>query len=255
MKNVKKSILLPAVALGGGAVGFCLRLWQLSSRDSEGLLRTGHPGGILLLVLSAAVTAGLLLLTRRTGGRGRYYDNFPASKVGGAGAFVAAAGLFLAMLQELIAKPDALTVVCDLLGLAAAYCLAFTGYCRFQHRRPSFLFHTVVCVFFALRLISRYRIWSGNPQTALYAWELLAAVCLMLSAYQRAAFDLNMGRRSAMQFFSLMSVYFCLVALGGTESKLFYGAMGIWQATNLCTMDPLPPDPAPGNQDATQGQP
>lgn len=244
MKLPKKSVLLPAIVLGGGAVGLALRLWQLrGGMDPEGLLVSGHPAGWLLSILCAAVGIALFVLTRNPGGPGKYYDNFPKSTVGGVCAFLAAVCLFFTVLGEMIGRPDILTMLCDLLGLLAVFSLAFTGYCRMQRRRPNFLFHTLVCLYFTLRLICRYRSWSSNPQIAEYAWELLATICLMLAAYHRAAFDLNMGSRRSLEFFGLAGVFFCILSLGGNDSKIFYLSAGAWLLTNLCVLEPLPGDP------------
>jgi hypothetical protein len=46
-----------------------------------------------------------------------------------------------------------------------------------------------------LRLICQYRIWSSEPQLMLYCYPLLATVCIVMSSYQSAAFDGNLGAR------------------------------------------------------------
>lgn len=244
MKQIKKSILLPLVAIGGGAIGLLLRFWLLRSAvDSEGLLIHGHPSVWLLNLFCAAVIVALFFLTGKPGGPGKYYANFPDFAPGGICAFAAAAGLFFSILGELIGRPDLLTGLCDMIGLLAVFSLAFTGYCRLNHRRPGFLFHALICIFLILRLICRYRSWSSDPQLQDYACELLATICLMLGAYHRAAFDLNMGSRRALQFWGLAGTFFAIVSLAGSEPKLLYGTLGLWMVTNLCRLDPLPEDP------------
>ena len=52
MKLPKKSVLLPAIVLGGGAVGLALRLWQLrGGMDPEGALAC--------ITINAAQLAGI----------------------------------------------------------------------------------------------------------------------------------------------------------------------------------------------------
>lgn len=238
MKNKK---LLPLIALGAGGLGLALRYWFLhGGRDEDGLLATLHPARILLGVAVLAVVICLVLLTRKTRGSGSYYDNFPKSIPGGVCAILAAVCLFFLCLTELIGKPDGLTRLSDFLGLAAVFALGFTGFCRIQKRRPNFLFHTVICLFFALRLICQYRSWSSNPQLAEYDCELLATVCLMLYAYHRAAFDLNLGVRRSLELWGTLGVFFCILCLAGTGFRALYLTMGAWLLTGLCT----PEDPS-----------
>ena len=59
-----KRVLLPALALCGGAAGFCLRKWQwLSAYDRETeLFIEGAPATYALLALLAVVAVALLVL-------------------------------------------------------------------------------------------------------------------------------------------------------------------------------------------------
>lgn len=241
MNPMKKNLLLPAIALSGGGLGLALRYWLLhTGRDDRGLLNPGHPALWLLTLVTVGVLTALFVCTKNPGGPGKYYDNFPKSLAGGICAFGAAAALFLNVMGLLMDHPDTLTAICAFAGLASVFALGFTGYCRMQKRRPSFLFHTVLCLYLMLRLLCRYQSWSGDPQPASYAWELVGTVCLMLAAYHRAEFDLNLGNRRRMQFFGLAGVFFSIVCLADPNGKLFFAAMGAWLLTNLCTLTPLP---------------
>jgi membrane protease YdiL (CAAX protease family) len=64
-----------------------------------------------------------------------------------------------------------------LMGIAAAAALAFTGLCRLKGLRPTFLFHTLICLNFVVRLISHYQIWCADPQLQDYCFQLLGTVC------------------------------------------------------------------------------
>ncbi len=238
--TMKKSVLLPLTALCGGAAGYALRRWLFSAKDAEGLIARNHPASWLLLILCAGVLISFYLLTKNAGANGKYYDNFPTSYAGGLGAIAAAVGLFFIVLGSFIDRPDPITAISNTLGLLAVFSLGFTGYCRLAHRRPNFLFHTIICLYLALFQLSRYRSWISNPEMQEYAYELLATVCLMLAAYQRAAFDLNMGNRRAQQFWGLCAVFFSLICIAGTGSKLFYASFALWTVTNLSVLDPLP---------------
>ncbi len=252
MKQVQKHYLSLALSLGGGAAGLALRFWLLRGRDADGLLPRWHPAGIALTALSALVLVLLFLLTRepKSACGKYYYVNFPASPLGGGCALLAAAVLFAQVLGSLIGKPGALGTVCDFLGLGTVFSLAFTGCCRIQRRRPNFLFHLIICLYFTVSLIARYRVWSANPQISQYACELLASVCLMLTAYHRAAFDLNQGSRSALRLLSLAGGYFSILCLCGTN-RLFYAAMAAWLFTGLCV--PALPEGEPDAPAETDG--
>ena len=91
MNNKWKTTCLPILALGCGGIGGAL--WALMQRlcqDDKGLLIPWNLPGILILLLSVAVVAGVVLLTRPLGGSNRYGDNFAPSLVGGIAAFAAA---------------------------------------------------------------------------------------------------------------------------------------------------------------------
>ena len=231
--KLKNSVLLPLIALIGGAAGFVLRSWLFAVKDKGGLVRRDHPASWLLLVLSIVVVAAVYFLTRDIRTRGKYYDHFPTSYVGGIGAAAAAVGLFFSVLATLIDRENVLASIGGFVGLLAVFSLAFTGICRITHHRPNFIFNTSICLFLAFYQLGHYRSWIGNPEMQEYAYELLACICLMIAAYQRAAFDLNMGRRKSQYFWSLCGVFFAMVSMAGTGSKLFYGSLALWAITNL----------------------
>jgi len=122
--------------------------------------------------------------------------------------------------------------------------MVMTGLCRFKGMRPNFLFHTVICLFFVVWLISRYQSWSADPQLHDYCFQLLATVCAMLFGYHRAALDLKSGNRRALVTVGLLGTYFCCLSVAASDSALFYAAIGAWMVTNLGVLDI--PAPASG---------
>lgn len=240
MKQYLKSENLPWLTLLAGGIGLLLRVWLLSTEDEKGFVTRGHISGILLLVLTAAFAVMLFLLTRVLIQGSKYRFNFPASDTGGIGAAVAAAGIAIASVVELTAAADTLETFCALLGILSAAALLFVGHSRWKGLHPSTLFHIMICAWLVLRLICLYRSWSSEPQLEDYCFQLLAIVCAMLATYQRAAFDANFGKRFPHAFFSLASVYCCILSLAGPDGAVLYLSLGMWLFTDLCNLRAMP---------------
>lgn len=228
MKLFSKSHILPWLSLGAGLLGVCLRLWLYAGgSDEKGLLVTGHPANILLFALTAAVMAVLFLRVRALGHAPGYSHLFPRSVPAAIGNGVAA----VAMLLSLPLSLSATTV----LGLLAAVSFAYLAFCALRHLRPAFWLHGIITVYFMVYAVGQYRVFSTEPQISVYFFELLAAVFLMLTFYYRSVLDVEEKGRSAYVFCNQAALFFCCVSLvGGT--RLFYLAMVVWTATNLCSL-------------------
>ena len=234
MKFDLKYNQLPVFTLLCGGVGALLRLWLYSTGlDEEGMLIASHPAGILVLILSSLVVIALMWFLRHFSSQGKYPQQFPVSIAGAVGAFVGAVCLLVAAMQELALRQSVLAFLSGILGVAAAISLAFTGLCRLKALRPSFLFHTLVCLYCVLRLFSRYQTWSADPQLHDYCFQLLATVAAMLFAYHRAALDLTCDSRRPLVIVGLLGTYFCCLSLVASNGPLFYGGLAAWMVTNL----------------------
>ena len=234
MKINCKPNILPYFTLGAGGLGLCLQIWLLGTRDEQGLLATGHAAGILSFLLFALTALMLCLCTRRLAPVAKYSQLFPASLWGALGCAAGAA----AILSGLFEKSNGLTglfVIRTVIGIAAAACLVFIGYCRFKGRHPSFLFHCVITVYFMLHLVSHCRVWGAQPQLQLSFFPFLGSIFLLLSTYQRAVLDAGKGQRQWYVLWNQAAVFCCLLAAAGSD-KLFYLAMAAWQLTNLCAL-------------------
>ena len=251
MKNIIKHQNLPLLVFAGGVIGIALRIWLLTTENDRGFLDRGHISIILLMVLTA-VMAGLLFFRCRDLQQGEKYSfNFPASSLGGIGCIAAAAGVALTSATELLTAADFLELAAAVVGLLAAGSLVFVGHRRWKGLQPSVLLHTLVCVWLLLRLICLYRSWSSDPQLQDYCFELLALVCAMLGTYHRATFDADFGKRCPYVFFSLASVYFCLISLVSPSDTMLFFALGLWQLTNLCSLNPMPKELPEENNEAS----
>ena len=234
MKFDLKFNQLPLFSLLCGGIGCLLRLWLYGTGlDDEGLLISAHPAGILVLILSALTVGLLLWFLRHFNSHGKYTRQFPVSFLGAAGAFAGAVCLLLTAMVELVRHEAASAFIAGILGVAAAAAMAFTGLCRLKSLRPNFLFHTVICLFLILQLISSYQSWSADPQLHDYCFQLLATVSAMLFAYHLAALDLKSENRRPLVTIGLLGTYFCCLSLIATDTPLFYGGLAVWMVTNL----------------------
>lgn len=230
---------LPLAAALMGIGGALLRLLvMLLAVDRRGLIQPGH---ILVILLWAVTGLTVLLVTLpvlKLGGSRKYNLNFFPSKAAAFGCGLMALCVLVTAAFSL--ERSGLGYLRYGMGLAAGSCLIFLAYSRFQGISISFLFHCIACIFFAIHMVSRYRIWSGNPQLLDYVFEVFACVGLMLFAYQQAAFELGMGKRRMQLWLGLLTAYCCLTALPGASYPLLYLGGAVWTLTNLCTLTPPP---------------
>ena len=235
MKRTLSPMLLPRLILGLGGIGLVLRIWLYSTGiDDRGLLVVWHPAGILLTLLAVAVPVFLFLQCKNDTAEGTYHQNFPKSLIGFIGSILEALGIFFLSMGILMDRPDILHSVAGVIGILCFPALVLTGFARWKGKRPSFLLHALVCIFFALRLFCQYRNWSSDPQLQNYCFQMLANICLLMATYQRAAFDLNIGSRRMFRFFTLAAVFFCCLSLASPDAKLFFLTAGIGAYTDLC---------------------
>lgn len=227
--------------LGAGGLGLVLRIaLYTTGTDEKGLLISGHWAHSALWLLTFAVFVLLALFCRKLQGPEEYRDCYPASSAAGIGGLLAAAVILITTIGEIGTLAGALGTVSTVLGFSAAVSLVLLAVCRMTGAKPLFLFHGVVCIYFALRMVCQYRYWSSDPQLQDYFFYLTAYVALMLTAYQQAAFDAGMGQHRRLWFLSLAAVYLCCLSLKGTRDTLLLLCAGIWAFTNLTSLTAKP---------------
>ncbi len=233
MKQLLKTNVLPLGAAILGIIGCALR-WLLYAvaTDQKNLIPLGHPLEIGLWLVTAA--AALLILFSvwklRNAHRGddRFQKNIPAA----AGSGFMALCILIAVLGDGL-NLSGLALVRDLLGVLSAVALAVIAMNRCQGRRPFFLLHGLVCVFFAVHGVSCYRGWSCNPQMMDYVFTLFANTGLMLFAFYHGCLEVDMGKLRMLPGVGLLTAYCCAVALSGGEYALIYLGGALWTLTNL----------------------
>lgn len=232
---------LPWFIPAAGLLGIGLRAWLLADGlDKKGLLITGHPAAALIWILTALVLAILVISCLPLVQASKYSFNYPASYPGAIGEALAAFGILAAGIQTLSGTVDGVTLVCLILGFLAVPALGYSAWCRLKGTKVPTILHCIVCLFWMMRLVYQYRIWSPDPQLQDYCFQLLATVFLMLSSFHRAAFDADMGQRRMSAIFQLSAVYFCMISIPGCKDWLLYLCCGIWNALNLCSLVPMP---------------
>ena len=240
MKKLLHPKNLPISVTIMGMVGFVLNLWTLSGGvDDEQLYTFVKFPWILLGILTVAVPVFIVLLTRPLGEPLKYSMNFPASVVSGVGTALGALVIVFGGVDSFATSPDVLGLITGVLGILGGILLFAVAYARWKGVRANFLYHGIVCLFLALRTFNHCKNWSNQPQFYPFLFTFLFQICATLAVYQLCAFDVELGDRRKSLFWSLMTVYLCLVALPSTQDVLFCGGVAIWMLTNLCSLRPV----------------
>ncbi len=260
---MRKEILLPALAVLAGGVGFGLRRWELSTafEETTGLAVANAPATWALILCSLVVGVILLILCR--GGRefpDGYDEAFPWKSSVPAAAVLTLGGLFAlaggisaaiglparweaALMQAYQLQsgnpktsamtaliPHVLTLVLSLLSCAGVLALAWGG--RRSGSKGSGRAWTLAPAFAAcLWLIGSYQAHSGDPVRLNYLYEVLAVTAALLGSYYIAGFSFGKGKCGPAAFFCLGGTYLSLVTLADLHEisdLLLYGFFGIY---------------------------
>lgn len=237
MKFNMKPNDLKLVMLSAAILGLALRIALYATGfDGRGLLTENHWTAVALWCLTAAAAAVLLVFGRTITGPEAYADAHPVSFGAAMGCFALAAGLALTTIREFSEFSTNLHLAIWVLGLVCAAAMGIVGVCRLLGKKPYFLLHTALCIYFALRMVSQYRTWSSDPFLQDYCFYLTAYVALMLTAYHQAAFDAGMGKHRLLWFYSLGSVYLCCLSMKGSRDTLLLLGCAVWAFTNLTNL-------------------
>lgn len=231
---------LPFLIAGMGAMA-CALQWGLYAVgvDEKNLVTAWHPFGVMLWILTAAAALLVVLAVWKLGGSRKYSKNFPASIAAALGNLALAAGIALTVVFAWQAN-STMEWARNVVGLLAAVGLILVGVSRLRGKRPVFLFYGLLCICFALHMVSQYRQWSSNPQLQDYVFTMLGCALMMLFAYQHTAFAVGMGSRRLHLGMGLLAAYCCLVAMANTEYPFLYAGGCLWALTNLCSLTPPP---------------
>lgn len=235
MKIHPKAAAISVSCAISGLLTCLLRLWFLTGgTDDRGMLIASHPGNILVWVLTAATALAIFWFGRKPASSKVRTVQAPIPGI----LSTLAASIGITSAVGLLFRGNApLHTLAGIVGVLAAMGFILAAVLRWRKLRPHFLIYCAVVVFLMLFPIYQYQQWSAVPQLDRYIFQLVASVCLMLSAYYRTALEQG-GSFRLFLLFSRSAVFFCLAAIPGSRMSIFYLAMAIWMLIDSCTLFP-----------------
>lgn len=247
MKTLLQTKNLPRAALVLGAAGLVLKTFlYVFAADENGLL-TAHPLGFALAGLTVAAIALIIAGVFRWDHEALapVWPNSPQVP------HLAAALGFGALLLGGGFADSRLVLVRNVLAVASMASLVVLFVLDRKEKEHHFGLYTMLCLFFAVHLVSCYQLWSSNPQILDYLFTLLAYVGMMLYFYHKAAALVGFRKDKALLAIGLLAVFFCYASLEVRElSSLLKLCCGGWVLTDLCREfsgelpETLPQDPS-----------
>ena len=259
-----KRVLLPVLALGGGAAGFCLRKWQwLSAYDRKTeLFVKGAPATVMLLVLLAVLAVGLLLCVRKADGKGEELPPVCSEPIYmclmAAAAFVfMGAGVLgllegMALLEQyragmaMMASYPAALLLCAGLNLVSGVCTLVVGKAAYRPgTAPGAGLCAVIPPFSMLVwLFATHQEHATDPILMRYGIYLAAAALLLLAHYDVAGFYQKYRHTRRFLFCALMGTVLAITALadGLTMFQMAMAAACVLSGLGQCValLSPVP---------------
>lgn len=202
-----------------GLLGMGLQIWFFATaQDCKGLLQVWHPATIATIVL-LVITAVLTLASASHVQPPRHSTAVRALGAGFAAVFSA-----ISAVSQL---RDGLLLSGIPTALAAIGC-GYVIYARLRQKKLHYVVYALFAVALMTYLISRYRLWSAEPEMTRYAWQLLALVCLMLVFYQKAALLAHAGKYPSYHFWRSMALMLSLTAIPGSQEPFLYLSAAAW---------------------------
>ena len=244
---MKQKLLIPALAVAGGAAAFALRLMQNSTgfEADTGLAVTGNFAGTALPILLVLLAAAAILLARKLPKTVEKSLSFPAAfpAAEATDLLLPVAGVLLMALSGAADAAMALDILPGALFPANIHLLLalvtlvsagglFLGAaaCR-QGRHQEGEFKAVsllpVTVMLVVRLVLTYRTVSTDPTLEAYYVELLAVVFLTLGFFRLSGFAFDDARPRRFAVSSVMAVAFSMAAIAD-RSRLLLSSLALY---------------------------
>ena len=223
--NGKLSVLM----LIFGSAAFALRkLLYAGAMDAKGLLQRNSPLEIALMVLTGAVLI-LVVLSARTAKAHEESASLPAA----IGNVAVGGGILTTVLTAAPMMGGYLENIWRILGYAAPICLLLAGAARVFGKRPFFLLHVAACLFFLVHIVTRYQLWSGDPQLQDYVFSLLGAMALLFFSFYTAAQEAGCGSHRMKLGMGLAAIYLCQAELARSACPALYLGGLVWVLTEF----------------------
>ena len=228
---------LPVMMLIWGITALVLRkVLYATAVDVKGLLLRNHPLSIALTVLTIGVLIRTLLAVRKLDTADSYEELYVSGLPGAIGNAAAGAGILVTVLTSSPGMGSYLESAWRILGLAAPVCFVVAAVARVFGKKPFFLLHVVACLFFVLHIVTRYQLWSGNPQMQDYVFTLLGTMTLLFFGFYTAAMEAECGSFRMRFGMGLAAVYLCLGELARSSCPALYLGGILWVLTDLCSI-------------------
>ena len=228
---------LPVMMLIWGIAALVLRKTLYATAvDIKGLLARYQPLEIALTVLTVGVLIRILMSVRKLEASGGHGDVFASGIFSAMGSVAAGAGILVTVWNTAPAMGSYLELAWRYLGLVAPMCLLLAGISRALGKRPFFLLHVVVCLYFLLHIVNHYQLWSSQPQMQDYIFSLLGVMALMFFSFYTAALEADCGNDRMLLGMGLSAIYLCCAELARSSCPWLYLGGLVWVLTDLCSM-------------------
>lgn len=217
-------ILLPLLAILGGAAGYFLRRWELASAfDQAGLSMAGAPATLWLIALSAAlfVLFALLCLWGNPSPveQGKAFaakGNIPYLIFSG----IAAALMLAAAITGLTeAGIGTMGVILWILCIISCLCIAASALRNFRAQESTYsLLLLVPACTACFWLVAFCQARASDPVLLAYVFPLFAVICSLLAFYFTASLSFSQAKAWPCALFSLLAIFFCMTTLADSHA-------------------------------------
>ena len=228
--------ILPWFTMGAGGLGLVLRLLLFAGIDEKGLLPENQFLQALMFILFAIVVVVCFICARPLGPVAKYAQLFPVSMGRAIGCALCATGCLYAGISSLRSGLGFLQIMTVISSLAATVSMAAVAFFRLKGRRPSFLLHGILTIFFMFYAVYYCQLWGTEPQVQAYSFPLMGHLFLMLYGYYLTALSARKVPRVMMVFFSQIALFCCCLSLTGAN-RFFFLTMILWLVLDLCSVE------------------
>ena len=249
---MRKEIIVPGLALAGGAVGFFLRRWELIAafEPETGLPIPFAPSSMVIIAFSAVMAVVFLLLCRgkHSAFPGGYDQAFGAK---GNTVYMTAMvlsaflmlGAGLLMIWDFFSRANtqATRLILAVLTLVSFACVLAAGKNNYRgegHGRYSFAL-LMPAYTSCMWLITAYQQRAGDPIRLDYIFELFAIIAALLGLYFTAGFSFERAKVFRAAFFSALGIYFSVTTLADAHDlavTLLYVFLVVYLTANLAVL-------------------